>query len=260
MSQVVSNSKVEVKTVKMADLSFDPKLFVPMATGTRIDEFFSAKRGILPGTNYVCAGDPGVGKTTVLLDVLAELNEAGYKTLFISGEMDKFDMYAYCERFPKFNKVETLFMGQYVDDEDGIAMDPLEIMDEALSEGYDVVLADSMKELQDIVTEFHGGTGTSSLTKVLNLFRKHNQASNIAKLYTSFLIIQQVTKSGAAAGSNKLKHMTTGMMHMKLNSDGTRHLFFSKNRRGGNGNGLFFNLRGEDGNVQYTGELTLNDL
>jgi hypothetical protein len=59
------------------------------------------------------------------------------------------------------------------------------------------------------------------------------------KLNTAFMIIQQVTKSGTFAGSNKLKHMVTSMGHMKMSDEG-RYLHFSKNRRGGNGNKLFF--------------------
>ena len=59
---------VNVKVVKMDDLSFDKGLFTPMRTKTRIDEFFSSDKGVMPGTNVVITGDPGVGKTTVLLE------------------------------------------------------------------------------------------------------------------------------------------------------------------------------------------------
>ena len=55
------------------------------------------------------------------------------------------------------------------------------------------------------------------------------------------MIIQQVTKGGEFAGSNRFKHMLTGMGHLKF-SDNSRVLFFSKNRRGGQMDKLHFSL------------------
>ena len=68
---------MSIKTVKMNDLSFSKGLFKPMRTKTKVDEFFSSDKGVMPGTNVVITGDPGVGKTTVLLDVLADLQKNG---------------------------------------------------------------------------------------------------------------------------------------------------------------------------------------
>ena len=73
--------------VKMDNLSFDDKLFIPMKTGGRLDPMLSSDGGLMKGTNYAFVGDPGVGKSTVMLDVLADLQEKGAKVLFISGEI-----------------------------------------------------------------------------------------------------------------------------------------------------------------------------
>ena len=75
---------------------------------------------------------------------------------------------------------------------------------------------------------------------------EHNQANNDASINSTFLIIQQVTKGGTFVGSNKIKHMTTAMGHLKFDGEGQRFLHFSKNRRGGNGNKLFFNLNSKN--------------
>ena len=80
----------------------------------------------------------------------------------------------------------------------------------------------------------------------MQLFDEHNQANNDAKINSTFLIIQQVTKGGTFVGSNKIKHMTTAMGHLKFDGDGARFLHFSKNRRGGSGNKLFFNLNSKN--------------
>ena len=91
----------------------------------------------MPGTNTVVTGDPGVGKTTVLLDILADMNNKGKKVLFVSGEMNQIDMVGYVKRFPKFGDVPILFLGD-TDDED-----PLEVLRSAFNVGYDCVLMGS---------------------------------------------------------------------------------------------------------------------
>ena len=107
---------IKITTTKMNDLNFESNLFNPMKTGRKVDEFFSGDNGLMPGTNVIVTGDPGVGKTTVLLDVLGDLNKAGKKCLFISGEMNAIDMVGYVKRFPKFGNLPILFMGDYADE------------------------------------------------------------------------------------------------------------------------------------------------
>ena len=250
----VNNSNVTftVNTVKMNDLSFNDNLFNPMKTKTRVDQFFSNEGGVMPGVNYVGTGDPGVGKTTVLLDILADVKNSGKKCLFISGEMNAIDMVGYVKRFPKFGDLDILFMGDYSE------VNPDVVLRTALKEGYDLVLIDSMAEVADMYTDYFGGTNKSNQGKLLQLFEEHNLGNNDAKLNSAFLIIQQVTKSGGFAGSNKLKHMTTGMLHMRMSDEG-RYLHFSKNRRGGNGNKLFFSLSGR-GKVEYLHEEPINQI
>ena len=230
---------VNVKTVKMSSLSFDKKLFIPMVTKTKVDKFFSAEGGVMPGTNIVCTGDPGVGKTTVLLDIVADLQKHGKKVLFISGEMNAIDMVGYCKRFPKFNDVDILFMGDYTE------FNPETVVKQALQPGYDVVLIDSLAEVADMVVDFNGGTAKGATNKILGMLEEHNLGNNESKKNTTFLMIQQVTKSGTFVGSNKIKHMVTGMMHLRF-TDGQRYLVFSKNRRGGNANRLFFDLNNKN--------------
>tara|TARA_R110000868_G_scaffold25738_1_gene100076 strand:- start:1131 stop:1583 length:453 start_codon:yes stop_codon:yes gene_type:complete len=81
---------------------------------------------------------------------------------------------------------------------------------------------------------------------------KHNLANNDRKCYTSFLNIQQVTKGGTFVGSNRLKHMTTGMMEIRFVEEGDddRYITFAKNRRGNVGKRMYFSLHSE-GDVTY---------
>jgi len=223
-------------TMKMDDFKFDPQLFVPMKTGTKIDALLSSEGGMMKGTNVAFVGDPGVGKTTVLLDILSNMKKNGSKVLFISGEMNQIDMVGMVKRFPKFGNLPILFMGDWIEN------DPLVIIKSILSEGWDSVLIDSFAELAVAVVDFHGGTMKNAETKLLNLFEKHNKAENQEKRNTNFMIIQQVTKGGEFAGSNRFKHMITAMAHMKFTPEGSRAIWFSKNRRGGEMNRQHFSL------------------
>ena len=231
---VVNRFKPVVST--MESFTYDKSLFTPMPTGKKIDSLFSSEGGLMKGTNYAFVGDPGVGKTTVMLDILADQQAKGNKVLFISGEMNRIDMVGYVKRYPKFNQVPILFMGDYIEN------DPLVILQSVLSVGYNCVLVDSFAEVAVAVVDYHGGTMKNAETKILNILEQHNQGNNQNKFNTSFMLIQQVTKGGEFAGSNRFKHMLTGMAHMKFNADGDRKIYFSKNRRGGEMNALYFSL------------------
>ena len=209
-----------------------------MKSGRVIDAHFSSEGGLMKGTNYAIVGDPGIGKTTVMLDMLADLQAKGQKVLFISGEMNQIDMFGYVKRFPKFGQLPILFMGDYCED------NALEVVKSILSEGWDTVLIDSMAEIQNAVVDTTKGWMSSKKaeTELLNLFEKHNMGENDSEVNTSFLVIQQVTKGGEFAGSNRFKHMMTGMAHMKWTKEGDRTFFFSKNRRGGDMSIRMFNL------------------
>ena len=142
----------------------------------------------------------------------------------------------YVKRFPKFGDLPILFMGDYADE------DPLEVLEMAMEDGYDVVMIDSLAEVAVAIQDYHGGTYKAATSKILTMLEEQNMGENKRGVNTSSLLIQQVTKSGAFAGSNRIKHMTTAMGHIKFDSEGGRYLAFSKNRRGGNMNKFYFNL------------------
>ena len=233
---------MKVTTVKMQDLKFDSQLFRPMKSGRVVDTHFSSQGGLMKGTNYAIVGDPGIGKTTVMLDMLADLQSKGQKVLFISGEMNQIDMYGYVKRYPKFGNLPILFLGDYADE------NCLDVVKTILSEGWDVVLIDSMAEVANGVQDTSKTYVSSKRaeTLLLDLFEQHNMGENDSKVNTSFLIIQQVTKGGEFAGSNRFKHMMTGMAHMKWTKEGERTFFFSKNRRGGDMSIRVFSLHSKN--------------
>ena len=245
-----SNFRVDIELVKMKDKEFDPNLFVPMKTKTIVDSILSTEGGIFPGTNTVIIGDPGVGKSTVLLDWVANMQKEGKKVLFVSGEMNEIDMYGYVNRFPKFGDLPIMFLGDYSDK-------PKQAFEQVLAEGYDIVLVDSWAEVTSMVKDQMGWARCKVESWMLDLLDKHNKANNTSSKKTAFVCIQQMTKAGDFAGSNRLKHMTTAMAALRFDGRGRdteRYIEFSKNRRGEVGDKIYFSLsRGEC--VDYSFEM-----
>jgi predicted ATP-dependent serine protease len=203
-------------------------------------------------------GDPGTGKTTctlnTLCDIVANTEENGdTEGLFVSAEMNPVDMKMYAKRYPKFDKVNTLFVGGIPEKE------LIEVLEREFNYGYDVIMIDSVVELQlairesayfisdkrtrDLLTSEKGSFGY-----LLDLLEKQNMAENERGVYTSSLLIQQVNKSGVFVGSNRIKHMTTASFHYLFydSNQEDRYLISSKNRRGPVGKQLFYDISGND--------------
>lgn len=249
--------KTKGRTVRMSDIRFDPSLFMNYMTGTVLDEILCSYRGLPKGVNYMVIGDPGVGKTTIILDMLSDIRERhpGVKVLFISAEMNEIDLAIYVQRFPKFQNLDILFVEP--DFDEGAESHNFQMVSEILQQGWDVVAIDSFHELQGIVKEEESVTLKKAESMLLSLIKQQNKADNAAQINTTFLTIQQVTKSGAFIGSNRLKHAITAMMELRLenpkNVYSDRYAVFTKHRRGDVGVRLYYDLS-TTGDVFYNEE------
>lgn len=241
----------------MRDISFDPSLFQNYITGTVLDELLCSYRGLPKGVNYMVIGDPGVGKTTIILDILSDIRKqhSGVRVLFISAEMNEIDLAVYVQRFPKFQDLDILFVEPDFESAEG--RHNLQTVTDVLQSGWDIVAIDSFYELQGIIKEEEGITLKKAESTLLSLIKRQNKAGNDAGVNTTFLTIQQVTKTGAFIGSNRLKHSITAMMELRLenpkNIYSDRYCVFSKHRRGDVGVRLYYDL-GATGDVFYNEE------
>ena len=222
-------TELKLDIVQLSNLDIDPRMMNTMESGLPIDKLISHEGGVPCATNIMCIGDPGVGKTTVLLDLLASMNNKGNKCLFISGEMGKKQMFKYTQRFPQFRNVKTLFMADYLEH------NTKDVIEQVMTMGWDCVLIDSIAEIVEGVRDDNRWDRKQAESWLVDLCVKNNKGENESNAYTSYLLIQQVTKSGEFVGSNKLKHMTDAMMEMRRRSDrdgGGTYMNFIKNRNG----------------------------
>lgn len=245
----------------MRDIRFDTNLFQNYLSGTVLDEILCSYKGLPKGVNYMIIGDPGVGKTTIILDLLSNISlmNPGIKVLFISAEMSEIDLAIYVQRFPKFQDLDILFVESGFDDDN---THNLETIKDVLNQGWDIVAIDSFSELQGIIKDEEILTLKKAESVLLSIIRQQNKAANSRGTNTTFLTIQQVTKSGCFVGSNRLKHSITAMMELRLNNPqniySERYAVFSKHRRGDVGVRLYYDLSGT-GDVSYNEEKYIQD-
>ena len=210
---------------KLGNLDINPRMLEIMRSGMSMDQLMSHEGGIPRATNIMCIGDPGVGKTTVLLDYLAGIQAKGHKCLFISGEMGKKQMFKYSQRFPQFQILKTLFVSDYVNH------NTKDVIEQSLNMGWDLVLVDSIAEVIGGVRDDNGWDRKTAESWLVEVCRQNNTGGNDGENFTSFLLIQQVTKGGVFVGSNALKHLVDAFMEMRRKA-GTSYMEFNKNRDG----------------------------
>jgi DNA repair protein RadA/Sms len=213
-----------IQIFKGSELKFNDSVFTPMRTGTLMDDVLSASKGLMPAVNMIICGGPGTGKSTVVLDMLARLAKNGKKVLFVSGEMDEIGHFKYCKRMPHFSTVPTLFLKNYTET-------VRETLEYVFDQGYDVIAIDSIAEVIEMYKDTYRTTESAAELWFLNLQSQIKKGENKANKYTSFINIQQVTKAGDFAGSNRLKHMTECMIHLeRIKDSDSRKIYSSKNR------------------------------
>ena len=160
------NTELSHELIQICNVKYTESLFDAFLTNTPLDKLFSVKDngGIPKATNWMIVGDPGVGKSSVVLDVLSNVKQSGAKVLFISAEMNRVDLYLYVQRYPKFGKIDILFP-QEIDDNTDIR----KVIENVLDIGWDVVMIDSFIELQSTIKENVGMSSNSVEKYILNL-------------------------------------------------------------------------------------------
>lgn len=241
----------------MCDLTFDKSLFENFDTHTVLDRLLCSYNGLPKGVNYMIIGDPGSGKTTIILDLLANVMKhyPSARILFVSAEMNEIDLAVYVNRYPKFQYLNILFVESDFSEQDN--SHNLTEIESVLNQGWDIVAIDSFYELQGIVKEEENMRMKEAENRLLAMLKRNNKAQNQRNINTTFLTIQQVTKSGNFIGSNRLKHSITAMMELRFenprNVFSDRYVVFSKHRRGDVGVKLYYDLSAT-GDVRFDEE------
>lgn len=184
--------------------------------------------GIAQSTVALIGGDPGIGKSTLLLQVLANFAAKGMTVAYISGEESIDQVSERLERVVK-EVPEGLFL---LSDQD-----LANIMDGLSAQQFDAIVIDSIHSLQH--NEIDGMSGGVSqlkaVTTALTTWAK--------KTRTVVFLIAQVTKEGYVAGPKAVEHIVDVVVYLeKVGSENTRMVRTLKNRYGDTGEVGFLDM------------------
>ncbi|MED9966388.1 MAG: DNA repair protein RadA [Blautia sp.] len=159
--------------------------------------------GIVPGSLVLVGGDPGIGKSTLLLQVCRNLAENGKNVLYISGEESLRQIKLRANRIGSFNDKMQL-----------LCETNLEVIREIIERRKpDVAVIDSIQ------TMFHEDI-SSAPGSVSQVRESTNVLMQIAKgMGVSIFIVGHVTKEGNVAGPRVLEHMVDTVLYF----EGDRH-------------------------------------
>lgn len=159
--------------------------------------------GIVPGSLVLVGGDPGIGKSTLLLQVCQKLADDGHEVLYISGEESLKQIKLRAERIGQFSDKLRLFCETN-----------LELIGNTIrSSKPEVVIIDSIQTMynEDVSSAPGSVSQVRESTSVLMQLAKG--------LGISIFIVGHVTKEGTVAGPRVLEHMVDTVLYF----EGDRH-------------------------------------
>lgn len=178
--------------------------------------------GIIPGSMILVGGDPGIGKSTLMLQVSNNIAKTGKKVIYISGEENENQIKMRAKRLNADS--ENL----YIYTETNLAAIELVIMEMK----PDVIIVDSIQTVID--PEINSAPGTvSQIKESTSKFMKISKGNKI----TSF-IVGHVTKEGALAGPRVLEHMVDTVLYFEGERYNTYRLLRAVKNRFGSTNEL----------------------
>ncbi len=224
-----SSSKTQALVSSTNTISTKPVLINSIITSK--EERFTTKipeldrvlgGGIIPGSLILVGGDPGIGKSTLLLQVSNNISETRKKVLYVSGEESETQIKMRAGRL-NINS-ENLFI--YT--ENNLAA--IEMQVAAINP--DVIIVDSIQTM--ISPDINSAPGTVSQIK-----EGTSQLMKLSKknAITTF-IVGHVTKEGSLAGPKLLEHMVDTVLYFEGERYNTYRLLRAVKNRFGSTNEL----------------------
>lgn len=159
--------------------------------------------GIVPGSLILVGGDPGIGKSTLLLQVCQKLGELKKEILYISGEESL-----------KQIKLRANRMGEFSSDIYLLCETNLELIRAVIEKRKpEVVIIDSIQTMYSENVASAPGS-VSQVRESTNVFMQLAKGLGI-----SIFIVGHVTKEGTVAGPRVLEHMVDTVLYF----EGDRH-------------------------------------
>ncbi|GAA5007502.1 DNA repair protein RadA [Actinopolymorpha pittospori] len=159
--------------------------------------------GLVPGAVVLVAGEPGVGKSTLLLEAAAQRARSGGKSLYLSGEESAAQIRLRAERIDAL--APRLFLAAETDL--GAVLSHIDDV------RPDLIVLDSVQTVASAEVDGAPG-GVTQVREVAGALIRVAKERNIATL-----VVGHVTKDGSIAGPRALEHLVDVVLHF----EGERH-------------------------------------
>ncbi len=186
--------------------------------------------GIVSGSLVLVGGDPGIGKSTLLLQVMKNLSDSGVHALYISGEESLSQIRLRADR-----------IGTFTDNLRLLCETNLDAVEQAIEREHpDVVVIDSIQTMyQEDISSAPGNV--SQIREATTVFMRLAKGLGI-----TIFLVGHVTKEGSFAGPRVLEHMVDTVLYF----EGDRYASYRiirgvKNRFGSTNEIGVFEMRSE---------------
>ena len=227
--QKATASEAKVLPLSQIEMTYDKRVSTDMKELDRV-----LGGGIVQGSMVLVGGDPGIGKSTLLLQVCRNLSEHNIKVLYISGEESLQQIKIRAERIGNFGDSLKLLCETNLDTIKAVID----------REKPQIVVIDSIQTMFN--EEVSSAPGSVSQVR-----ESTGVLMQIAKgMGISIFIVGHVTKEGVVAGPRVLEHMVDTVLYF----EGDRHAAYRilrgvKNRFGSTNEIGVFEMR-QDGLVE----------
>ncbi len=196
----VSRQEIKAKVTKLKDIETADK--ERMTTHiAELDRVLGG--GVVPGSMILVGGDPGIGKSTLLLQVCRNLSESGKNILYVSGEESLQQIKIRAERIGDFGDTLSL-----------LCETNLDVIGEIVRRDLpQIVVIDSIQTM-------YNENVASAPGSVSQVRESTGSLLQMAKgLGIAIFVIGHVTKEGVVAGPRVLEHMVDTVLYF----EGDRH-------------------------------------
>ncbi len=196
----VSRQEIKAKVTKLKDIETADK--ERMTTHiAELDRVLGG--GVVPGSMILVGGDPGIGKSTLLLQVCRNLSESGKNILYVSGEESLQQIKIRAERIGEFGDTLSL-----------LCETNLDVIGEIVRRDLpQIVVIDSIQTM-------YNENVASAPGSVSQVRESTGSLLQMAKgLGIAIFVIGHVTKEGVVAGPRVLEHMVDTVLYF----EGDRH-------------------------------------
>ena len=172
--------------------------------------------GIVPGSLVLIGGDPGIGKSTLMLQIMSDLSEK-YKVLYVSGEESANQIKLRADRLGVGQSNMLLYP----------ETDMHDIREQINDVKPDFVVIDSIQTMNE--PSLDSMTGSASQVREVT-----SELMKIAKMNAiTIFVIGHVTKEGAIAGPKIMEHMVDTVLYFEGDEHHSYRILHSvKNRFG----------------------------